>query len=99
MLKPQRLLTAGRMDYAILCDRTAAEIVAWAESHPDCFVFPFATKSVAEAGDYSRVRSPNVAMACYVGNLSAPADAIRVIVENTVGSPANSVCVHDETPA
>lgn len=99
MLKPQRLLTLGRMDYAILCDRSAAELMEWSDEHPDCFVFPFATKSVAETFDYSRLRSLRIAMPTYVGNLSEPAVAIRAIVANVIGAPANGVCVHDETPS
>jgi hypothetical protein len=80
--------------YAVLRNKTAAEVEAYARAHPRIFVFPFATKTVDECPDYSSLAPPAdgstlppswrdyVVNPMYIGNFDDPEDVIQEFVKS-----------------
>lgn len=93
-------LAPYRPKYAIMRDKTAAEIVAFAKKNYrkrlSIFIFPVATKSPEECHDYNFLlpsfrrkaswRS-RVVLPFYFGNLEPMESAIRQYVEISLGTP------------
>jgi hypothetical protein len=78
-----------RPKYAKLLNKSCDEVIGFARSHRDMFVFPFITLPVGECGDYNALKEvddlPHIAPPIYVGNLKPMDSAIRQIMENTLG--------------
>jgi hypothetical protein len=83
-------------DYAILCDRTPDEMLAFADAHPGCFVLPFFTGTAAAMPDCSALNSTFIFKPRLIGNLPSVGYAIRQVV--AVAFPTGN-CIVDETPA
>jgi hypothetical protein len=94
--------------YAILINRSKAEVLAFAADHPECFVFPFVTLPPEEAPDYRRLyrkddpRRDFIVQPMYVGNLRPQGSAIRQLVEYALGCKLET-CIRvdgsDELPS
>lgn len=82
-----------RPKFAILKDKSAREIVAFAKAHPHVFVFPFWTKGVEEMPNYRRMmRRPltmeeRIVQPMYIGNLDPIDEAIRQIIAHALQTP------------
>lgn len=86
-------------EYAIMCDRTMAELLAYSAAHPGCFVFPFCTRSVEDVDDFSALSSDYIAVPLYVGNMDYPASVIRQVVDVHLGPlKPDAICLLDESP-
>jgi hypothetical protein len=78
--------SACHAKYAIFRDAPLDDIIAFAKENPEVFIFPFATKSVEEMHDYSKLRyypwdlKMNILQRVYVGNLEPIESAIRQYV-------------------
>lgn len=76
--------------YAILCDRDLDQVVAYAAANPEVFIFPFATKGIAETADLSSLMDPPlvdqygdwIVEPIYIGNLRPISAAIELIVRH-----------------
>jgi hypothetical protein len=82
-----------RPKYAILLNKTRQEIVAFARTHPKCFVFPFVTGPESECPDYRWLRRKGdpirqrILMPAYIGHLHPAEKAIEQIVSNALQAP------------
>ena len=91
-------------EYAILLDRTAAEILRFARTHPRCFVFTFYTGAPEDAPDMwplmqalRRNSDIYIVQPIAIGNLSPQESVIRQFIERGFGQfYADAICVHDD---
>lgn len=88
--------------YSILCDRTAADVMAFAREHPKCFVLPFVTGRAEDCPDYTsplESKDLHIMQPFHVGNLSPLSEAIRQIVAVALSPFAGQMdCIVDEAP-
>jgi hypothetical protein len=83
--------------YAILRNKSAAEVEDFARTHPRVFVFAFATLSIEDCPDYSSLAPPDepdimmpehrhyIVQPMYLGNFDEPEKAIRSVIEQVFG--------------
>lgn len=89
----KHLVFHSTIKYAILCDRTLEQIVAYAKANSNVYVFPFDTKRVEDVSDKSALmKRPLVDLygdwivqPMYIGNLRPIGDAIDVVIHAGFG--------------
>jgi len=91
-----------KQKYAVLCDRTLEQIVAYAATNPGVFIFPFGTKQVLDVPDMRALMKPPlvdlygdwIVKPMYIGNCRPIGDAIDRIIRASFGQFfADSECI------